>query len=62
MRLGKFHYAHVLADDERSYCRALKRVHISTELIECMSETWKLVGGTLDDGKSADELALGNLG
>ena len=61
LRLGKLHYDDILAAEERPCCRSVSRVCTSKELIECMSETWKLRGDTTDESKTADELTLGNL-
>ena len=61
LRLGKLHYADVLAAKERSCQRTEKRSHTSKELLDCMGGTWKLRGETPDEGKSADELALVNV-
>ena len=63
LRLGKLHYADVLAAKERSCRLNDQRLCTIKELLECMPDTWKLCGGTPDEGNSklAAELALVNL-
>ena len=61
LRLGKLHYADALAAEKRSCHQSALRVFTNKELIECVSETWKIRGCTIEENTTADELALENL-
>jgi hypothetical protein len=61
LRLGKGNYADVLTAKERACQQSNKISCNSKELLDCMTNAWKMRGGIPDEdsnGKTADELAL----
>ena len=63
LRLQQPHYADVLAAEKRACCQLEKQACTPKDLLECMSETWILSGGSIDESasKTDDELVLENL-